>query len=156
MSLIVWRISHKKHIDTAVKGEGARRGRGRWNSPGTALIYTSATLSLAAMETLVSMEIENFGNIFLAIGVKIPDNFPIKQLDESLLPSNWRDTPPPRVLASLGDRWFTSKSTAVLRVPSATIPHEYNYLINPLHPDFEKISIYPPQAFILDRKMKSI
>ncbi|MGB3508612.1 MAG: RES family NAD+ phosphorylase [Microcoleaceae cyanobacterium] len=156
MSLTVWRISHKKHIDTAFKGEGARRGRGRWNSKGTALVYASATLSLAALETLVSMEIENFGNIFVSIGVKIPDNFPIKQLDESVLPPNWRDTLPPRFLASIGDRWLASKSTAVLRVPSAIIPGEYNYLINPLHPDFEKIAIYPPQAFILDRKMKSI
>ncbi|MDJ0555363.1 MAG: RES family NAD+ phosphorylase [Microcoleaceae cyanobacterium MO_207.B10] len=156
MSLTVWRISHKKHIDTSFKGEGTGLGRGRWNSPGTALIYTSATLSLAALETLVTMEIENFGNIFVSIGVKIPDNFLIKQLDESVLPAHWRDTPPPKVLASIGDRWLASKSTAVLRVPSAIIPHEYNYLINPLHPDFEKIAIYPPQTFILDRNMKNI
>ena len=156
MSLIVWRISHKKHIDTSFKGEGTRRGRGRWNSPGTALIYTSATLSLAALETLVTMEIESFGNIFVSIGIKIPDNFLIKQLDESVLPPRWRDTPPPRVLASIADRWLASKSTAVLRVPSAIIPLEYNYLINPLHPDFDKITIYAPQAFSLDRNLKSI
>ncbi|NEQ35523.1 MAG: RES family NAD+ phosphorylase [Okeania sp. SIO3I5] len=156
MSLTLWRISHKKYINTALIGEGYNRGRGRWNSKGTALIYTSATLSLAALETLVCMEIENFGNIFVSISIKIPDNFPIKQVDESLLPHNWRDTPPPEALASIGDRWFASKTTALLRVPSAIIPQEYNYLINPLHPDFEKISIAPPQPFILDRNFKSI
>ena len=155
MSLILWRISHKKHINTAFKGEGSRRGKGRWNSQGKPLVYTSATLSLAVLETLVNMEIENFGNIFVSIGIKIPDNFLIKQLDESVLPPNWRDNPPPRILASIGDRWLTSKTTAVLRVPSAVIPYEHNYLINPLHQDFEKISIYQPQTFILDRKMKS-
>ena len=156
MSLIVWRISHKKHIDSAFKAEASNYNRGRWNSKGTSLIYTSATLSLATLETLVSMEIENFGNIFVSIGVKIPDNLPIKQVDENLLPHNWRDTSPPFVLASIGDKWLTAKTTAVLKVPSAIIPQEYNYLINPLHPDFERISIYPPQSFTLDRNLKSI
>ncbi|MDY7007939.1 MAG: RES family NAD+ phosphorylase [Cyanobacteriota bacterium] len=156
MSLIVWRISHKKHINSVFKTEASTCSGGRWNSKGTSLIYTSATLSLATLETLVSMEIENFGNIFVSIGVKIPDNFPIKQVDENLLPHNWRDTSPPAILASIGDKWLTAKTTAVLKVPSAIIPQEYNYLINPLHPDFERISIYPPQSFTLDRNLKNI
>ncbi|MEB3343784.1 RES family NAD+ phosphorylase [Okeania sp.] len=156
MSLTVWRISHQKYIDIAWKGETYSHSRGRWNSKGTTLIYTSATLSLAALETLVCMEIENFGNIFLSICLTIPDNFPIKQVDESLLPQNWRDTSAPKILASIGDKWFNSKTTAVLRVPSAIIPQEYNYLINPLHPDYEKISIAPPRPFILDRNLKTI
>lgn len=149
MSLIVWRISHKKYTNTALIGEAYNRSRGRWNSKGTTLMYTSATLSLAALETLVYMEIENFSNIFVSISIKIPDSFPIKQVDESLLPHNWRNTPPPKILTSIGDKWLTSKTTAVLKVPSAILPQEYNYLINPLHPDFEKISIAPPQSFTL-------
>ena len=156
MSLTVWRISHKKYTNIALIGEGYNCGRGRWNSKGTALIYTSATLSLATLETLVYMEIENFSNIFVSISIKIPDSFYIQQVDESLLPHNWRDTPPTEALASIGDKWFTSQTTVVLKVPSAIIPQEYNYLINPLHPDFEKTSITPPQPFILDRSIKSI
>ncbi|MGK7922439.1 MAG: RES family NAD+ phosphorylase [Trichodesmium sp.] len=155
MALILWRICHKKHIDIAFQREIYNRGKGRWSSKGTSLIYTSATLSLAALETLVSMEIENFGNIFLSIKLKVPDNFPIKKVDENLLPVNWRDTPPPEALVSIGDKWLTSKSTAILRVPSAIIPQEYNYLINPLHPDFEKILIDRPQPFLLDRNLRS-
>ena len=156
MSLILWRICHKKHIDSAFKREIYNRVQGRWSSKGTSLIYTSATLSLAALETLVSIEIENFGNIFVSISLKIPDNFPIKKVDENLLPAKWRDTPAPEILVSIGDKWLTSKSTAILRVPSAIIPQEYNYLINPLHPDFEKILIEPPQPFVLDRNLQSI
>ncbi len=156
MSLTVWLISHKKRIDSAFKTEGYSLGRGRWSSKGTALIYTSSTLSLAALETLVTMEIENFGTIFVSIGAEIHDSFMIKKLEENMLPHNWRDIPPPQILATIGDKWLSSKSTAILRVPSAIIPQEYNYLINPLHPDFEKISIYPPQPFILDRHLKNI
>lgn len=156
MSLIVWRISHKKHIDSAFQTKDYNRSKGRWSSKGTSLIYTSATLSLAALETLVGMEIENFGNIFVSISLKIPDNFPIKKVDENLLPVNWRDTPPPETLVYIGDKWLTSKTTAILRVPSAIIPQEYNYLINPLHPDFEKILIAPPQPFVLDRNLQTI
>ncbi|WP_013320271.1 RES family NAD+ phosphorylase [Gloeothece verrucosa] len=153
MSTTVWRISKQKYAATAFSGIGAKLVGGRWNSKGSSIVYTSATLSLAALETFVHMAIEDAGNLFVAIKADIPDDVSIKLVAEQTLPSNWRDIPAPKILASLGDDWFTSQETAVLKVPSVIIPVEYNYLLNPLHPDFAKITIYPEELFILDPRM---
>ena len=64
MTISIWRISKRKYATTAFNGEGARRFGGRWNSKGKSVVYTSATLSLAALETFVHMEIYDAGNMF--------------------------------------------------------------------------------------------
>jgi RES domain-containing protein len=138
---------------TAFNGEGARRFGGRWNSRGKSLVYTSSTLSLAALETFVHMEIEDAGNMFAYIKADIPDDLQIERIDISQLPNNWRTIPAPSSLAAMGDKWFDSGNTAILAVPSAVIPVENNYLINPLHQDFSRIQIHSPQSFELDLRM---
>lgn len=153
MSTTVWRISKRKYAATAFSGEGSRRASGRWHTKGTSIVYTSATLSLAALETFVHMEIEDAGNLFVSIQADIPDNVPIEKLDTTQLPQDWQSTPAPSALAVIGDEWFNSKRTAVLMVTSAIIPIENNYLINPFHQEFGKIQIYPPEPFVLDQRM---
>jgi RES domain-containing protein len=153
LSLNLWRISKRKYATTAFNGEGARRFDGRWNSRGRSVVYTSATLSLAALETFVHMEISEAGNLFVCIRAEIPDEISMETISLSQLPSNWRNLPAPSELSVLGDKWFDEGQTAILVVPSAVIPVENNYLINPLHPDFSKIQIHPPQPFELDPRM---
>lgn len=153
MKIGIWRISKRKYATTAFNGEGARRFGGRWNSKGKSVVYTSATLSLAALETLVHMEIEDAGNMFAYIRADIPEDIQIDRIDINQLPSNWRNIPAPPSLAAIGNQWFDSGNTAVLAVPSAVIPIENNYLINPLHRDFSRIQIYDPQSFELDPRM---
>lgn len=153
MSRILWRISKRKYANSAFSGEGARRFGGRWNSRGRSVVYLSDTLSLAALETFVHMEISDADNLLVCIKVEVPDSIAIETISVSQLPSNWRNLPAPTTLAEIGDKWFDAGQTAILVVPSAIIPVENNYLINPLHPDFSKIQIHPPQAFELDPRM---
>lgn len=153
MTISIWRISKRKYAATAFNGEGARRFGGRWNSRGKSVVYTSATLSLAALETFVHMEIQDAGNMFAYIRADIPEDVRVDRIDISQLPNNWRNIPAPSSLAAIGDEWFDSGNTAVLAVPSAVIPVENNYLINSLHRDFSKIKIYDSQAFELDPRM---
>jgi RES domain-containing protein len=153
LTVSIWRISKRKYAATAFNGEGARRFGGRWNSRGKSIVYTSATLSLAALETFVHMEIENAGNMFAYIRADIPEDVRVGKIDISQLPSNWRNIPAPSSLASIGDKCFDSSNTAILAVPSAVIPVENNYLINLLHRDFSRIKIYEPQPFELDPRM---
>jgi RES domain-containing protein len=149
----IWRISKRKYAATAFNGEGARRFGGRWNSRGKSVVYTSGTLSLAALETFVHMEIEDASNMFAYIRADLSENIQIERIDISQLPRNWRNIPAPTSLAAMGDKWFDSGNTAVLAVPSAVIPVENNYLINPLHQDFSRIQINSPQPFELDPRM---
>jgi RES domain-containing protein len=153
LSRYLWRISKRKYATTAFNGEGARRFGGRWNSRGRSVVYTSATLSLAAMETFVHMEISDAGNLFVYIRAEIPNEMSMETISLSQLPPNWRNLPAPSALSEVGDKWFDEGQTAILVVPSAIIPVENNYLINPLHPDFSILQIYPPQPFELDPRM---
>lgn len=153
MSRTIWRISNHKHTDTAFSGEGSRRVGGRWNSRGRSVVYTSATLSLAALEYFVHMEVEDAENMLVSIQVDISEDVQIETLDLTQLPSNWRNIPAPTVLATIGDEWFDLGTATLLVVPSAIIPQENNYLLNPLHNDFAKMQIYLPEPFGFDPRM---
>ncbi|WP_373546435.1 RES family NAD+ phosphorylase [Chamaesiphon sp.] len=149
----LWRISKRKYVDTAFSGEGARRVGGRWNSRGQGMVYTSGTLSLAALEVFVHMEVEDVATMLAWIRVDVPTEVNIEYLEMAQLPPNWRNIPAPAVLAMMGDNWFRSGATAILAVPSVVIPLEFNYLINPSHPDFVKLAVESPQPFELDPRL---
>jgi RES domain-containing protein len=151
--VVIWRLSKIKYATTAFDGEGARRAGGRWNSKGTAIVYCSATLSLTALETLVHMDVADFGSSRAAIRVEIPDNIAMERIEVTQLVPDWRDTPAPSSLATLGDQWAAEGKTLLLLVPSAVVPQEKNILLNPRHVDFAKIQIFPPEPFVLDARL---
>jgi RES domain-containing protein len=90
---------------------------------------------------------------YLAIPVTFDDSL-VEKIDAELLPRSWRTNPSPSVLARLGNRWLTSGSSAVLQVPSAVIPHEPNFLLNPGHPDFPAIKIGDPFEVTTDPRLR--
>jgi RES domain-containing protein len=149
----IWRISKQKHAQTAFSGEGARRFGGRWNQPGVAMVYCANSLSLAALETFVHMEIEDAANLLVAIPALIPNGLLIETLSVTDLPSNWRNYPAPSELADLGNAWLNANTSAVLQVPSAVIPREANLLLNPNHSDFTRIEIGTPEPFAFDPRL---
>jgi RES domain-containing protein len=140
-----WRIVREDHGSTAFDGEGAWRFGGRWNSRGTRTVYTSATLSLAALETLVHLN-PPVAFKYVAIPIEF-DEALVETLPLSALPSDWTEEPPSRATQDLGDRWIRESRSVVLEVPSVLIPGESNYLINPGHPEFRSVSIGPAEAF---------
>jgi RES domain-containing protein len=79
--------------------------------------------------------------------VEIPGEVKIEDIDIGSLPANWRDSPAPDSLKSYGADWLTRRESAVLKVPSALISSECNYILNPLHPAFQKLIIGPPEGF---------
>jgi RES domain-containing protein len=151
--VVIWRLSKIKYATTAFDGEGARRAGGRWNSKGTAIVYCSATLSLTALETLVHMDVADFGTSRAAIRVEIPDDIKMDRIEATQLVSDWRDSPAPSSLAAMGDQWAADGKTLLLLVPSAVVPQENNILLNPRHADFAKIQISPPEPFVLDARL---
>jgi RES domain-containing protein len=53
----------------------------------------------------------------------------------------------------LGDHRVESVASAVFRVRSAVVPDEFNFLLNPRHPDFVRIVIEPPTPFLFDERL---
>jgi len=144
----VWRVCKRRHA--AFDGEGARLAGGRWNYPGTAIVYTSATLSLAALEFLVHVAPDDMPSGLVAIAADIPDTLYKIVIEPGLVPGrDWRRYPALLGLCRLGTSWASDMESAVLAVPSTVIPTERNYLINPAHPAFREIKIAPPEPFTL-------
>lgn len=136
----------------AFSGEGARLYGGRWNSPGRALVYSSSSLSLAALETLAHAERRSFERDYLVFKIRVPVAL-MEELAESALPSDWRSRPVSAGARAVGDSWLSGGGSAVLSVPSVIVPSERNYLLNPNHPDFVALTTYPPERFRFDDRL---
>lgn len=89
----------------------------------------------------------------MAIPVDLPTSLKTTSIDVSRLPAGWRTYPAPATLADLGTAWIRERTTAVLVVPSAVIPSERNYLLNPAHPGFRTIRIGRSRPFSFDPRM---
>jgi RES domain-containing protein len=118
------------------------------------MVYTSGTLSLAALEYLVHLDKEDAPEDLCSLSADIPDDVRQRIVALSELPSDWRAYPAPEKLAELGLDWLQSLETAVLVVPSAVIPEEKNYLINPMHREASKITPVQKVPFSFDLRVR--
>jgi RES domain-containing protein len=115
-SIRTWRITKTRYAAQAFDGKGARLAGGRWNSPGTPLVYTSSSGSLATLEILVHLGNSSILGSYSLIWCEFDASL-VRPLDRSLLPKRWRISPPPPETQALGDRWVGDGISAVLAVP---------------------------------------
>lgn len=136
----------------ALDGEGAFRYGGRWNTPGRPAVYTSRTLSLAALEYLVHLDASRAPTDLVALTLELPDGL-VTSLEVARLPARWRDLPADAACARLGDEWLASGSAVGLAVPSAIVPVEWNVILNPRHPEFHQVKVVGEEAFRFDARL---
>ena len=132
-------------------GAGAAVQGGRWNPPGILVIYAAGTLSLAMLERLVQRR--NLGRT-LMVEAEVPSDLEIEDLMEQP-PPNWRALGSPEAVAA-GGEWLASLRSPLLRVPSALVPREANYLINPGHRDARRIRVSSPEPLEWDARLFGI
>jgi RES domain-containing protein len=140
--LSVWRITTTAFARLALSGEGARLYGGRWNPKDVPIVYTAASQSLAMLEMLIQDQPLRAHYVF--IEARIPSGLSIDRVRVDQLPPDWREIRARGKLQAIGAEWARSRNTAVLAVPSAIVPAESNYLLNPVHPDFKRIKIGKP------------
>ena len=153
MKIVAWRIVKAQHKNSAFDGEGARIAGGRWNKTGIPMIYTADSLALAALETIVHLP---KSDLLKKIFVYIPVHFDarlVTSLSPTELPDDWDRFPPPDSTQAIGTEWALKKKSVVLKVPSTVIREEFNYLINPVHRNFQKLSIGSPVKFVFDPRI---
>jgi len=153
--ITAWRIVKGRRAQTAFDGEGARLSGGRWNSPGTGIVYTSASAALAVLEMLVHLGQGNVLPSYVLIACSFSESL-VEHVDPDDLPANWLAYPAPPVLQSVGDQWVSNGQSAVLRVPSVIVPREFNFLLNPTHADFRRVKIGKPEPFGLDLRLLKV
>ena len=148
--MILGRLARLAHAK--LDGEGARLAGGRWNSRGHAAVYASSRLSLAALELLVHTDVPLVPPDLVAFEIDVPDTLAIESVDVAELPRDWRLPGHPSCRA-IGDTWLAEERTAVLRVPSAVVPEEWNYIINPTHPAAKAIQVVGRRKFAFDSRL---
>lgn len=152
MSLTAWRIVKQRHAASAFTGEGARRYGGRWNSPVRRMVYASGTQALAILETLVHLQPVSGALAYTIFRLDLPENL-VEVLPASRQPAGWNDLVVPRATQEIGDEWLARNRTPVLAVPSVLAPDEKNYLLNPDHADFARISRHRGIPFSFDPRL---
>ena len=151
-----YRLYKTKHADTAMTGYGAKRYGGRWNPQGMSVVYCSSTLSLAQLETLVHLNGPLPPDGFESLELSFPKSCIGKSvsLDElTQLPFDWRSYPSHVTLQEIGSEWVNSAASLVMEVPSAVSPSESNYVLNPKHPDVDRISTHSPVPLEWDSRL---
>ncbi|RBL88466.1 RES family NAD+ phosphorylase [Chitinophaga flava] len=151
----VYRISKCAYIND-LTGTGARLYGGRWNSPGHAIVYTAGSRALSALEVLVHIPLKNIVQDFCIATIHIPDDIAIRTITKQDLPSGWQSLAPFPELQCIGDEWVDTARYAILKIPSVVIAEEFNYLINPLHPEAANISIITTQPFVFDQRLRKV
>ena len=152
----VFRIEREKYLETTLKGIGAALTEGyRWNSLNTYLVYTAESRALATLEVSVHLDLsEDLPTDRYYVEIDIPDDITIFELKIEDLPDGWNSKPPILETQYIGDDFVKEKSAAVLKVPSSIVQQEFNFLINPNHPDAETIAVISASPFIFDSRLK--
>ena len=149
----VFRISRKPFARYPLDGRGGLFASGRWHPPRRLVVYTSSSLALASLEILVHCDVDLVPTDLVAIEISVPDELKVKTVPTAKFPRNWRTYPAPHGLQKLGDAWLDSVSSCVLCVPSAVIPSESNFLLNPKHEDMGKIKVVRKFDFRFDPRV---
>lgn len=134
-------------------GEGARLYGGRWNSEGIPVVYTSSTLSLAALELLVHIDPDELPGDLVALRLESPHPPSQRSIAVEDLPRGWNRRPNHPACRAAGDAWASRAETALLSVPSAVIPEEENVLLNPNHPEAIRFRVEAKRPFELDARL---
>jgi|SRR5690606_32439670 len=148
----VFRLSKKKYSKD-LSGKGASKSGNRWNSKGTEIIYSAESRALAMAEVAVHLTLATLPSDYVMIEIDIPDDVQIKELELKDLPDNWNNHPPNISTQKIGDEFIASIDVCVLKVPSAVVQGDYNYLINPYHKQFKTIKIFEVKDFPFDKRI---
>lgn len=149
----VWRLCRRRYAAESFSGEGSRLFGGRWSEVGTTVAYSSESRSLATLEVLANAR--DAAALFALPWSMIGAEIPLELIERpARVPSNWRDMPYPPETQRFGTTWVREARSAALRVPSTVVLGEFNYLLNPAHPDFARITLHPPEPFDFDARLK--
>jgi RES domain-containing protein len=148
--VIIWRISN--HRDLA--GAGGLRSGGRWHSAGRPIIYCAEHPASALLEILAHLDVANLAALpdgYQLLEIEVPDALEVESLPTHALTLKWQSDE--ASTQAIGDRWLASRSSALMRVPSALVPKVWNYLVNPSHPSAALLKITSAARYPFDTRL---
>lgn len=152
--MLVYRIGKTKHASD-LSGEGAKIHGGRWNHKSIPCIYTSQSRALSLLEYTVNINVEDIPRALSVTTFEIPDE-DILIINEKSLPGNWKQIPIPSSTKDFGTLLLNNKSKLCIKIPSAVMAEEYNYILNPLHSNSANIRIVEIKDLVYDLRIKMV
>lgn len=148
----LFRLSRAKY-GKVLSGKGASITEARWNSLGTEIIYSADSRSLAMAEVAVHFGIGTMPSDYMMMTLEVPDATSIIEIRTKDLPVEWNRWPPLLETQTIGDELIRTNKVCLLKVPSAVTQGDFNYLINPFHPEFTNIKIEGFEKFPFDKRL---
>lgn len=148
----VFRLIRKKY-GIELSGKGAALSGNRWNSKGTELIYCADSRALAMAEVAVHLSLSILPKDYVMVEIEIPTSISIASLTTDGLTPRWNSFPHLLDTQKIGDIFVAERNSCVLKVPSAVVPADFNFLINPHHLDFQAINIVGQEEFPFDARL---
>ncbi len=148
--MIIYRLAAEA-FKNDLSGAGAKLYGGRWNSPGTAVLYTTQNISLAVLEILVRADTDLVPLNYHLIKLELPDTLQPQIITTAKLKKDWKDDP--GYTQWMGDEFIKSNNLLFLKVPSAIVDEENNFILNTGHNDFKKIKISSVKKFQFDKRL---
>jgi len=147
--MIIYRLSTGKFASD-ISGIGARLNGGRWNPVGIDALYTSEYISLCILEILVRANKYTSPDSYTLISIEVPQS-DIYEIQLQKLKTSWQHDVD--YTQWIGAEFFKNNQSLILKVPSAIVPQEHNFLINPLHVDFKKVKVLKTELLELDKRL---
>jgi len=147
--MVVYRLS-KKIYASDLSGKGAEIAGARWNSKGNAMLYAGQSIALCVAEVAVHIPLGILPVEYVLVHLEVPDS---GILELKKLPMNWNIFPYSKETQKLGDEFLRKNKFLGMKVSSAAVHGEFNILLNPKHPDFEKVKILKIEDFSFDKRL---
>ena len=148
--MIVYRICNSLYQDD-ISGTGAKLTGGRWNIRGIPALYVSQHISLAVLEMLVNNHFKDFSIELSLLMISVPDKTDMKEVQFGKMKAGWFEDF--SYTQYMGSEFIKNGEALIIKVPSAVIHEEHNYLINPTHADFKKVRITQTKSFRTDKRL---
>lgn len=148
--IYAWRLTHRRYHGQAMTGNGGLFMSGRWHSRGRRIVYCSSSLALATLELFVNLQDKSDLKSYAKTRIAIPEDI-VLPLDGDAAAAFQAD-PDSFDSRVVGDRWLAEGRTCVLEVPSRIILEESNFLLDPAHPDFDRIQ-HETSPFVVDGRL---
>ncbi|MDB5280185.1 MAG: hypothetical protein JWR61_5140 [Ferruginibacter sp.] len=148
--MIVYRLATETYKND-LSGNGAKLFGGRWNSVGLPVIYTTENISLAVLEILVRADPYTIPLTYHLINIEIPDSIQPLIIASAKLKAIWKDDI--GYTQWMGGEFIKSNKALLLKVPSAVVDQENNFILNPRHTDFKKVEIVAVKKFMFDKRL---
>jgi RES domain-containing protein len=150
--MIVFRLCRKQYASD-LSGRGSEISGGRWNGKGFAALYTSSSRALCTIEIVVHVPAGIIPKDYEMVSIEFPDDAVVKTIPSKDLPDSWNNNPITINTQRIGNTFLSEQKALVLKVPSAIVKDEWNYIINPHHKDFHQVKVLNTEPFAFDMRL---